>query len=139
MRATLAPAPTRVDGGPRPKLLVQWWPKPVIAPGRRSWVHDLLELAGAASPLGDEAVKSRPLEDDEVRALAPDAFVLSWCGVAPHKVRPDVVLRNPAWRDLAAIERRRVYLVPEAFLGRPSPRLVDGYRALRRIVEEVAE
>jgi iron complex transport system substrate-binding protein len=131
-------APTRPpEGSLRPKLLVQWWPKPVIAPGSRSWVHDLIELAGGANLL-DEPVKSRPLEDAEVRALAPDAFVLSWCGVAPDKVRPDVVSRNPAWQGLRAIERGRVYCVPEAFLGRPSPRLVDGYRELRRIVELVA-
>lgn len=133
MRAALAAVPSREDVA-RPKLLVEWWPKPVIAPGSRSWVHDLIELAGGANPLADEPVKSRPLTDDEVRELAPDAFVLSWCGVAPDKVRPDVVLRNPAWKGLAAIERGRVFCVPEAFLGRPSPRLVEGYRELRRIV-----
>jgi iron complex transport system substrate-binding protein len=133
-------APTSPSRSSRPpKLLVEWWPKPVIAPGRHSWVHGLIELAGGVNPLGDEPVKSRPIEDDEVRALAPDAFVLSWCGVAPEKVRPEVVQRNPAWQGLAAIERGRIYCVPEAFLGRPSPRLVDGYRELRRIVEEIAD
>jgi iron complex transport system substrate-binding protein len=138
MRANLTPV--GISGGcRRPKLLVEWWPKPVIAPGRKSWVHDLIELAGGANPLGDEAVKSRPLADEEVRALAPDAFVLSWCGVAPDKVRPEVVQRNPAWQGLTAIECGRVYCVPEALLGRPSPRLVDGYRELRKIVEAVGD
>jgi iron complex transport system substrate-binding protein len=138
MRAELTPA-SRPGARRPPKLLVEWWPKPVIAPGRRSWVHDLIELAGGANPLGGEAVKSRPLTDEEVRVLAPDAFVLSWCGVAPDKVRPEVVQRNAAWQDLPAIEARRVYCVPEALLGRPSPRLVDGYRELRRIVEAVGD
>jgi iron complex transport system substrate-binding protein len=120
-----------------PSILVEWWPKPVIAPGRSSWVHDLIERAGARNPLGGEAVKSRPLEDREVAELAPDAFVLSWCGVAPDKVREDVVYRNPAWRDLEALRRRRVFRIPEAHLGRPSPRLVDGYRSLCAVVAAV--
>ena len=136
MRAELRPVALG-DGPLRPKLLVQWWPKPVIAPGKLSWVNDLIELAGGENPLGGEAVKSRPLDDSEVAAFAPDAFVLSWCGVAPDKVRPDVVARNGAFQDLEAVRRGRIYCVPEALLGRPSPRLVGGYHELRRIVELV--
>lgn len=122
----------------RPRLLLQWWPKPVIAPGRLSWASELIALAGGENPLAGEEVKSRPLSDDEVREMAPDAVVLSWCGVAPEKVRPEVVLRNPAWQDLDFVRRRRVYEVPEALVGRPSPRLVEGLRALRGVVRELA-
>jgi iron complex transport system substrate-binding protein len=123
----------------RPRILVQWWPKPVIAPGRRSWVHDLLGFAGAANPLGDRDVESAPLADDEVGRLSPDAFVISWCGVDPAKYRPDVVLGRPAWRELDAVRRGRVFCVAEAFLGRPGPRLVAGAEALRRIVAELTD
>jgi iron complex transport system substrate-binding protein len=117
-----------------PSLLVEWWPKPVIAPGRMSWTTDVIRAAGGRNPLGHEDVKSRPMSDEEVRALSPDAFVLSWCGVEPSKYRPDVIYGNPAWADLPAIRGRRVFTVPEAYLGRPGPRLVDGVRALRAIV-----
>lgn len=123
----------------RPRLLLQWWPKPVIAPGRLSWANELIALAGGENPLAGEEVKSRPIPDDEVRQIAPDAMVLSWCGVAPEKVRPDIVLGNPAWQDLDFVRHRRVYLVPEALVGRPSPRLVEGYRALSAIVAELAD
>jgi iron complex transport system substrate-binding protein len=122
----------------RPSIAVEWWPKPVILPGRRSWVHDLLLAAGAGHPLEDEAVKSRPLEDKELAAKAPDAIVLAWCGVELDKYRPDVLYRNPAFTDIPAIRHGRVYCVAEAFLGRPGPRLVEGYRALRAIVDELS-
>lgn len=146
MRRELVPAlpsasnDVAVEGAPageRPALLVQWWPKPVISPGGASWVDDLLCVCGARNPLADEQVQSRALEDAEVCRLDPAAFVLSWCGVAPEKVRPDVVLGNPLWQELAAVRGGRVYCVPEALLGRPSPRLVEGARALRRIVTEL--
>ena len=126
-------------GPDAPSLLVEWWPKPVIAPGGRSWTTDVLHAAGARGPLEREDVKSRPMTDEEVRALAPDAFVLSWCGVHPDHYRPEVVYRNPAWADLEAIRAGRVFSVPEAFLGRPGPRLVDGVRALRDVVALLAE
>lgn len=133
------PAAASAGAGDGPSVLVQWWPKPVIAPGRLSWVHDVLERAGAVNPLGGEAVKSRPLEDAEVAALAPDVIVLSWCGVDPAKYRPDVVYRNPAFAQVPAVRQGRVVCVPEAYLGRPGPRLVDGVRALRGAVAAWAD
>jgi len=48
--------------------------------------------------------------------------VLAWCGVEPHKVRPDVVLDNPAFASLPAVVSRRVFCVPEAWLGSDTSR-----------------
>lgn len=133
MRAAIAPQARQR----RPRVLVQWWPKPAIVPGKRSWVHDLLLAAGADNPLGDREVKSQPLADHDVAALAPDAIVLSWCGVRPEKYRPDKILTNPALATTPAVRRGAVFVIPEAFLGRPGPRLVDGYRALRAVVHDL--
>lgn len=129
-------------GGPEtgrpPSILIQWWPKPVITPGRLSWVNDLVALSGASNPLGGEDVKSRPLENSEVRDFDPDAIVMSWCGVEPRKYRADVIYNKPEWSDLQAVRNRRVYTIPEAYLGRPSPRLTSGSRALRSIVRTIS-
>jgi iron complex transport system substrate-binding protein len=82
-------------------------------------------------------VASRPVSDEELRDAAPDAIVLSWCGVEEHKYRPDVVYRNPLWQGVPAVRDQRVVSITEAWLGRPSPRLVDGYRALCRLVASI--
>ncbi|MEM7480739.1 MAG: cobalamin-binding protein [Acidobacteriota bacterium] len=135
MQAALVP---RAPAAETPRILLQWWPKPVIAPGRLSWMTDLIAAAGGINPLGEDIVKSRPLTVEEVRDLEPDAMVLSWCGVAPEKVRPDVIYREEAWRELPFVRRGRVFRIPEAITGRPSPRLVEGFRALRSVVESVS-
>lgn len=133
MRRVLdSPAPR---SGRRPRVLVEWWPKPVIVPGRDSWVNQLLSVVGGDNPLGARGVKSAPITDDEAREMSPDAVVISWCGVKPEKYRPDIVYRREAWRGIPAVDNRRVFCVPEAYLGRPGPRLVDGCRALREVVE----
>jgi iron complex transport system substrate-binding protein len=136
MRGELDAPPPPADA---PTVLIQWWPKPVISPGRLSWATDVVAAAGGRSVLGDQEVKSRPMTDHEVAEAAPDAVVLSWCGVRPEKYRPDVVLRNPLWRELRFVRERRVYCVGEPFLGRPGPRLVEGVRALRRVVEQARD
>ncbi|MEO1085426.1 MAG: ABC transporter substrate-binding protein, partial [Acidobacteriota bacterium] len=73
----------------------------------------------------------------EFAAMAPDAVVLSWCGVEEAKYRPDVVYDKPLWRDMPAVRRRRVVSITEAWLGRPSPRLADGYRALVQLLDDL--
>lgn len=129
MQAAIGSAPA-VDG---PAVLVEWWPKPVIAPGRQSWVTDLLARAGGRNPL-DRDCKSAPLTDEEVQAMRPDAVVICWCGVPFHRYRTDVVTRREAWQGIPALRNGAVYTIPEAYLGRPGPRLVEGYRALRDVI-----
>ncbi|MFA5939113.1 MAG: helical backbone metal receptor [Sinimarinibacterium sp.] len=117
-----------------PRILVEWWPKPVIGAARRSWVHDLIERAGGRNALEHVDAKSATVESADLGRIAPDAIVMSWCGVKVAKYRADVVLNRDYWQDTPAVRAARVLAVSEEFLGRPGPRLVEGYRALRRIV-----
>ncbi|HVT34718.1 MAG TPA: ABC transporter substrate-binding protein [Nevskiaceae bacterium] len=133
MQNAMPPAPRRGI-----KVLVEWWPKPVIAPARLSWVNELIELAGGVNPCAALDGKSAEIGDEAARTAAPDAIVMSWCGVKEEKYRADVVLRRPGWSDIPAVKNARVYPVTEAFLGRPGPRLVQGYEALRHIVARCA-
>lgn len=121
-----------------PSIMVEWWHRPAIAAGQISWVDDLIRKAGGRNML-QEAVKSRPLEDSEVATLNPDIIVISWCGVAFDKYRPEVVRNKTDWQDVNAVKNGHVHCVAEAALGRPSPFLVDGYKALRQIVAQYQE
>ena len=120
----------------RPRILVEWWPKPVIVPGQKSWVTGLIELAGGTNPFADRDIESSPVTDEEVIEARPDAVVISWCGVPEENYRPRVVRRRDAWSELPALKHNRIYPVTEAWLGRPGPRLLEGLRALKQIVAD---
>jgi iron complex transport system substrate-binding protein len=134
MRAAMQPIPALR----RPAVLIEWWPKPVIVPGARSWATDVLHLAGGRNPWYAHDVKSLPVTTAQVCAAAPDAVVMSWCGVQPAKYRAQVVRRRSGWTQVPAVARDRIYPVSEAWLGRPGPRLVHGYQALRKLVAACA-
>lgn len=123
--------------GPRPRVLVEWWPKPVIAPARQSWVNEILHLAGGENPFAGVPGKSAPLTDEQVLAAAPDAIVMSWCGVKAENYRAEIVTRRPGWGGVPAVANGHVFAVTEAFLGRPGPRLVQGYKALAKICSKI--
>lgn len=122
-----------------PRILVEWWPRPVYVPGGRSWITQLAERAGGCNPFADRDVESLAAEPAEVVAAAPDAVVVAWCGVPFERYRLEVVRRRPGWEAVPAVRTGRVVAVPEAWLGRPGPRLVQGLEALKRIVADVME
>lgn len=103
-----------------PRVAVEWWPRPVIVAGARSWLTGMLADLGAVNAFADRDVRSTPVTLDELRAARPDLLVISWCGA--KKLRPEVAEARGLGVPVAAI--------PEAALGRPGPRLVEGYRAL---------
>ncbi|MDT8450208.1 MAG: cobalamin-binding protein [Wenzhouxiangellaceae bacterium] len=121
-------------GKPLP-VLVEWWPRPVIVPARKSWVNEMLELAGADNPFAAIDAESTEISPDQARAAAPEAVVMSWCGVDEAKYRPHVVARREGWKDVPAIRNRRIFPISEAWLGRPGPRLLDGIEKLREVVD----
>jgi len=49
-----------------------------------------------------------------------------------------VVRRRPGWAAVPALRHDRIVPITEAWLGRPGPRLVEGYRALRAVIDAVA-
>ena len=87
---------------------------------------------------GGLACESTPVTAEQARELDPEAIVISWCGVPTAKYRPRLVLERPEWHEVAAVRNGRVYCISEAVLGRPGPRLIDGVRALRQVVADIA-
>ncbi|MCS7195174.1 MAG: cobalamin-binding protein [Meiothermus sp.] len=116
-----------------PRVMVEWWPRPMIAAGRQSWVTGLLEALGAKNAFDHLPVRSKPLTPAEVEEAQPDAIVVSWCGA--RKLRPELVLRREL--DVPALQHRQVFAVEEAYLGRPGPRLAEGARRLAEALRGV--
>lgn len=119
----------------RPAVHIEWWPKPVIAPARQSWVTDVIELAGGRNAYAEHDVKSVQVSPDQAQA---DIAVIAWCGVPEEKYRRELVTGRPGWQKVAAVSKSQVHAISEAYLGRPGPRLVEGYRRLRDLIATCA-
>jgi iron complex transport system substrate-binding protein len=122
----------------RPTLYWEWWPKPLISPGRQSWMVQVSELAGAELLFRDVDVTSWIVEEARVLDADPDFVMLCWCGTLQRAMDPAKVAARPGWDRLRAVKRGRVYCLPEALFGRPGPRLVEGLERLARIVHPEA-
>ncbi len=111
-------------------VLIEWWPKPVIVPGRWSWATQLIEWAGGRNPWGDLPAASTTISTAQAQAAAPELIIMSWCGVASDKYRPHIVRRRSGWEHIPAVQNNQIHALSEAWLGRPGPRLVYGLEKL---------
>jgi iron complex transport system substrate-binding protein len=113
------------DTAARPRVHWEWSARPVVA-ARRSWVTELLEMAGGENAYADIDAESARLTPEEASARQPDVVVACWCGArklpTPERIRA-------RWPGVP-----RVAVLKEDLYGRPGPRLAQGVEQLAALL-----
>lgn len=114
----------------RPRIHWEWSGRPHVA-GRRSWVTEMMALAGGENVYSDLEVESVRVSVDDAVARQPDVIVACWCGARklPTVAR---ILARPGWEATPAVRHGRAIVFPEALFGRPGPRIALGVEQLAR-------
>jgi iron complex transport system substrate-binding protein len=116
----------------RPRVHWEWSAHPVVA-ARRSWITELLEMAGAQNVYADLDVESVRVSPEEAIARQPDVVVACWCG-ARKLPTVERILGRVGWQATPAFVHRRVAVVKEDLFGRPGPRLAQGLEHLAALL-----
>ena len=116
----------------RPIIYCEAWPNPRIS--SPPWVAELVELAGAkfAVPPGQRVT------DGQVAEARPDLIILAWTATS-DRADPQRAYNNPAWKNVPAIENRRVVVIKDELLNTPGPPLIQGARALFNAIRSTHE
>jgi iron complex transport system substrate-binding protein len=122
----------------RPQLRVywEWWPKPMVTAGARSWVNEMIGIAGGVNIFRDLDLQSAPVEPLEVVRRDPQLLMVCWCGTLQRLQEPGRISARPGWDSISGVAADRIICVPEGLFGRPSQRLVDGLEMLDGIIRE---
>ncbi len=112
----------------RKKVYVEISPKPIITIGKRTFLNELIHLAGATN-IFEDLNKDYPVVNQEtVITRNPDIIIV---------LHPQAITRRTGWQDVNAIKNHHVYTdLNEDHLMRPGPRLVQGFEALVKIVND---
>jgi iron complex transport system substrate-binding protein len=113
----------------RPKPTVFWhiWDAPLITIARGSYMHELLEIAGARNIYDDLADASPMVSIEDVLRRNPDYIVTGPEGV--EKIRKD-----PRWSEAPAVKQNRILIADTTLVGRPSVRLGEAAVSLARLL-----
>ena len=112
------------------RIYCEAWPNPRIS--SPPWVAELAEICGAEMvvPAGEK------VSEVQVAEANPDVIVLAWTATG-GKADTRKAYEIPAWQQVPAIRNRRVHVLRDEWLNTPGPPLLDGARALHKIVVSV--
>jgi len=118
------------SAAPAVRVYCEAWPNPRIS--SPPWVAELVKIAGGemVAPAGERVT------EEQVVAGAPDVIVLAWAATG-SRAKVSEAYKVEAWKELPAIQNRRVVVIADELLNTPGPPLVDGAKALLRAIHGV--
>jgi iron complex transport system substrate-binding protein len=119
----------------RPSIACIEWTDPMMAAG--NWVPEMVVLAGGVDPLGTAGEHAPWMDWDRLIAAKPDVVAFMPCGFGLERTDREsrVVIENPHWTKLPAVQEGRTYITNgNAFFNRPGPRLVESLEILAEIL-----
>lgn len=118
----------RVQGLPRPRVLLEIDQEPLITVGRTSIQGDLIHRAGGANIASKVNQRYPVFNLEEVLKFRPD--VILFTGMADAASLPWRMNFWRQWTMLPAVRAGRLHWVEPDLVDRPGPRLVDGLELL---------
>ncbi len=128
MRADFAAIQKKTRKTKRPvQVYCEAWPNPRIS--SPPWVAELVRIAGGVMvvPSGERVT------DQQVADASPGVIVLAWAATG-DKPNTQKAYEVAAWGNVPAILQRHVHVVSDELLNTPGPPLVEGARALFKLI-----
>jgi iron complex transport system substrate-binding protein len=119
----------------RPRVLYVLWPDPLIVPGRRALVTELIDIAGGDSLTAADADDYPRYSLEAAVAKGPEVIVLANHG---SKSGPIAIDRWKRLTSLPAIKTGRIHSVDGNLMHRYGPRVLDGLDQLARAIHPEA-
>jgi iron complex transport system substrate-binding protein len=119
----------------RPRVLYVLWPDPLIVPGRRALVTDLIDIAGGESLTAADADDYPRYSLEAAVAKSPEIIVLANHG---NKSGPIAIDRWKRLTSLPAIKTGRIHSVDGNLMHRYGLRVLDGLDQLARAIHPEA-
>ncbi|PVX24467.1 MAG: hypothetical protein CW691_07550 [Candidatus Bathyarchaeum sp.] len=110
----------------KPKVYFEVWNSPYISVNSKTWIGDVIRLAGGKNVFEDSPTEWPIIQPQEIVKRNPDVMVFPVIpGVPRFWGSFEAVKMRGGWQNVAAIRNDRLYEVPRDYISRPGPRLVD--------------
>lgn len=115
---------------PPKQVLFVVWTEPLMSIGRKTFIADVLEYAGATSVVDSKQDWPQFSLEEAVR-LQPEFLIFASSHSEAVKNDVDALALKPGWSIMEAIKQRKIAIVSDA-INRPGPRIVDAVEELAR-------
>lgn len=130
LESRLASVRAKTGGVPAKPVLFIVWTEPLMSVGKKTFIADVLECAGATSIV--ESRQDWPqFSLEEAVHLQPEFLVFASSHSEAVKNDVEALALKPGWSMMDAIKQRKIAVVSDA-INRPGPRIVDAVEELAR-------
>jgi iron complex transport system substrate-binding protein len=127
MRKEFVKIRSKSRGKNRVRVYCEAWPNPRIT--SPPWVAELVEICGAKF-VGTPGAR---ISEEEVADANPDVVILAWAATG-NRAKPERCYQVAAWKEVAAIKNRHVFVIKDELLNTPAPILTRGAQQLARVL-----
>ncbi|MFT4867653.1 MAG: iron complex transport system substrate-binding protein [Candidatus Nanohaloarchaea archaeon] len=109
------------------RIYCEEWMNPPMVSG--NWIPELIEEGG-----GDYFIqggRSRDFNTGDLKKFDPGYIFLNVCG-AGTRAETEKVSDREKWENIQAVEKGNVYVIDDALLNRPGPRLTEGLKQIEK-------
>ena len=132
LRHRLAAIQTRTADLPRPRVLYVINSHPLISVGPGSFIHHIVELAGATNIAAEAPTPYPRLSMEVVIGQDPEIIIFP---VGHAEGIPESEQRSwNRWNSLSAVKHGRLYQISADLMNRPGPRIVEALEALTNLI-----
>ena len=114
--------------------------QPGWAPGRDSWVTDLIEAAHAINVAAEIGKAWGQVSFEALLALDPEVILIRDGETPAEKAllreRISQLAGHPVWSKVTAVRENRVHILDHGPLNIPGPRIMEAYREIAEAIWE---
>ncbi len=119
----------------RPKVYFEVWNQPYISVNSKTWIGNLIRLAGGTNIFADATSEWPMIGPEEIIEQDPDVMVFP---VIPNVPRFwenfEAIKKRVGWNEISAVKNGRLYELSRDCVSRPGPRLVDSLELLAGMI-----
>ncbi|HEX2055857.1 MAG TPA: cobalamin-binding protein [Nitrospiraceae bacterium] len=128
MRGRMETAAARAKRSPPVRVLYVLNSQPLITVGPGSYIHDLIERAGAVNIAASASVAYPRIGMDTVLKGDPEILLFPVGNTETVPAADREAWKR--WTDITAVRAGRLHIIPSDVINRPGPRIVDALDAL---------
>jgi len=121
-----------------PKVFIVIWDSPLATVSQRSYINELIEMAGGKNVVSDSKVYF-PVYNVEYLIKSPPDIVVVVGGKGGMGISKERFLRSLEERGIMLLDKESVYEIDGDLLFRLSPRVIEGANRLYEVFKRWAE
>lgn len=117
----------------KPKVYFEVWNKPYISVNSKTWIGNLISLAGGTNIFEDSVTEWPIISSDEIVQRNPDVMVFPVIPDVPRFWGSfEAVKKRHGWQNITAIRNNNLHEILRDCISHPGPRLVNSLELLEK-------